>query len=63
MSVNDFSILDRANNDFDLLIHESLLILRDRPELNSQQSSVPLVLFWCAIFLATCDLGPGFPLA
>ena len=44
-SVNDFSILDRANNDFDLLIHESLLILRDRPELNSQQSSIPLVLF------------------
>ena len=39
--------LDRANNDFDfdLLIHESLLILRDRPELNSQQSSIPLVLF------------------
>ena len=44
-SLNDFSILDRANNDFDLLIHESLLILRDRPELNSQQSSIPLVLF------------------
>ena len=44
-SVNDFSILDRANNEFDLLIHESLLILRDRPELNSQQSSIPLVLF------------------
>ena len=44
-SVNDFSILDRANNEFDLLIHESLLILRDRPELNSQQSSIPLILF------------------
>ena len=44
-SVNDFSILDRANNDFDLLIHEGLLILRDRPELNSQQSSIPLVIF------------------
>ena len=44
-SVNDFYILDRANNDFDLLIHESLLILRDQSELNSQQSSIPLVLF------------------
>ena len=44
-SVNDFSILDRANNDFDVLIHESLLILRDQPELNSQQSSILLVLF------------------
>ena len=36
---------DRANNEFDLLIHESLLILRDRPSLNSQQSSIPLALF------------------
>ena len=44
-SLDDFSILDRANNDFDLLIHESLLILRDRPSLNSQQSSIPLALF------------------
>ncbi len=26
-SFDDFSILDRANNDFDLLTHESLLIL------------------------------------
>ena len=44
-SLEDFSVLDRANNDFDLLIHESLLILRDRPSLNSQQSSIPLALF------------------
>ena len=43
-SPKDFSILDRANNELDLLIHESLLILRDRPVLNSQQSSIPLVL-------------------
>ena len=42
--LKDFSILDRANNEFDLLIHESLLILRDRSELNSEQSSIPLVL-------------------
>ena len=35
-SLEDFLVLDRANNDFDLLIHESLLILRDRPSLNSQ---------------------------
>ena len=44
-SFKDFSILDRAKNDFDLPVHESLLILRDRPDLNSQQSSIPLVLF------------------
>ena len=44
-SVEDFSVLNRANNDFDLLTHESLLILRDRPSLNSQQSSIPLALF------------------
>ena len=30
---------------YDLLIHESLLIQRDRPSLNSQQSSISLVLF------------------
>ena len=29
-SLKDFSILDRAKNEFDLLIHESLLILRDQ---------------------------------
>ena len=45
VSLEDFLVLDRANNDFDLLFHESLLILRDRPSLNSQQSSIPLVLF------------------
>ena len=38
------SILDRANNEFDSLTHESLLILRDRPVINFQQSSLPLVL-------------------
>ena len=43
--VEDLSVLDRANNDIDLLIHEILLILRDRPSLNSQQSSIPLALF------------------
>ena len=48
----------KMNNEFDLLIHESLLILRDRPELNSQQSSIPLVLFWCALF---CTLGTQAP--
>ena len=41
MSMEDFSVLDRANNDFDLLIYESFLILRDHPSLNSQQSSIP----------------------
>ena len=41
----DFSILAKTDNAFDLLIYESLLILRDRPSLNSQQSSIPLALF------------------
>ena len=56
-SVEDFSVLDRAKNDyflpvprpltsdFDLLIHESLSILDDRLSLNSQKSSIPLTLF------------------
>ena len=44
-SFDDFCILDKANNNFYLLIHESLLILRDRPTLNQQNSSIPLHLF------------------
>ena len=44
-SIENFSILDRTNNKSDLLIFESLLILRDRPPLNNKFSSVPLVLF------------------
>ena len=44
-SLEDFDILSKTENFFDLLIHESLLILRDYPSLNSQQSSIPLVLF------------------
>ena len=30
----DFCILDNASNELDLLIHKSLLILKDRPILN-----------------------------
>ena len=44
-SLKDFYILSKTENSFDLLIHEGLLILRDHPTLNSQQSSIPLVLF------------------
>ena len=44
-SLEDFDILSKTENSFDLLIHESLLILRDHPSLNSLQSSIPLVLF------------------
>ena len=44
-SLDDFHISSRTDNAFDLLIQESLLIQRDRPILNSQQSSIPLVLF------------------
>ena len=43
-SLDDFCILDKANHNFDLLIHESLLILRDRPTLNQQNSSTSLYL-------------------
>jgi len=46
-SLENFCIIDRTNNelDFDLLLHESLLILRDDPTLNFQSSSIPLCLF------------------
>lgn len=42
---DDFRVIARANSDWHLLIKESLLIARDRPTLNAQISSLPLVLF------------------
>ena len=44
-SIDDFSVISKTSNSYDLLIHESLLIQRDRPSLNSQQSSISMVLF------------------
>ena len=44
-SIDDFCILEKASNKFDLLIHDSLLISRDRPTINQQNSSIPLYLF------------------
>ena len=44
-TMEDFKIIAKIDNAFDLLIYESLLIQKDRPSLNSQQSSIPLVLF------------------
>ena len=44
-SLENFEIISRTDNSFDLLIHESLLILRDRPSLNGQLPSIPLTLF------------------
>ena len=40
-SVEDFCNLHNISNELDLLIHESLLILRDHPTLNQQNSSIP----------------------
>ena len=45
VSSEDFEIISSTRNSMDLLIHESLLILRDRPNLNSQTSSIQLTLF------------------
>ena len=45
VSSEDFKIISSTRNSMDLLIHESLLILRDRPNLNSQTSSIQLTLF------------------
>ena len=44
-SFNDFSILSKEANEFKLLIKESLLISRDKPELNKNIYSTPLELF------------------
>ena len=45
VSSEDFKIISSTRNSMDLLIHESLLILRDRPNLISQTSSIQLTLF------------------
>ena len=42
-SLHNFCIIDKTNNELDLLIHGTLLILRDHPILNLQSSSIP---FW-----------------
>ena len=44
-SFDDFEIISKTDNHFDLLIHESLLIKQDTSSLNSQASSIPMVLF------------------
>ena len=43
-TLEDFSIISKTSMTFDFHIHESLLIQRDRPTLNSQQSSISMVL-------------------
>ena len=44
-SFEDFTILLKENNKFKLHLKESLLIKRDKPELNRNICSYPLELF------------------
>ena len=44
-SFDNFCIIDKTNKEPDLLIHKSLLILRDHHMLNLQNYSIPLSLF------------------
>ena len=50
VSFDDFCILDKVNNNFDLLIHESLLILRDPPDTQSRE-----LFYTVASFLISLD--------
>ena len=45
VSLKDFKILASNNSKFHLKIKESLLIARDKPELNRNKKSLPLYLF------------------
>ena len=45
VSVDDFSILTMARNNFELELKESLLIHKDKPSLNKTTTSAPLYLF------------------
>ena len=44
ISIDKFKILGSTSNDFDLKILESLFIHKKRPQLNDQQSSLPLLI-------------------
>ena len=66
-STDDLSIISKANNPFDLLIYESLLIHRDRQSHNFQQSSIPMSLFsnspiWCLLAFSFVLISIFFPL-
>ena len=43
--LDDFKILTSSNSEFHLKIKESLLISRDKRELNRNEKSLPLCLF------------------
>ena len=45
VSLEDFKILASSNSDFHLKINESLLLWRDKPELNRDEKPSPLYLF------------------
>ena len=45
VSLDDFQILTSSNSEFHLKIKESLLISRDKPELNRNEKPLPLCLF------------------
>ena len=45
VSFDDFKVLASSNSEFHLKIKESLLISRDQPILNRNESPLPLYLF------------------
>ena len=49
-SIDDFCFINKTDNSYDLLVHESLLIQKERTILNSQQSSISMVLFSSRFF-------------
>ena len=42
---DDFQVLSSSSDSYELMIHESVLIIKYRPNLNVQGSSIPLNLF------------------
>ena len=45
VSIDDFKILVTSDSDFHIKVKESLLISRDEPILNKNETSLPLYLF------------------
>ena len=44
-SLEDFTVISRASNDFHTKIKESILIKYRKPDLNNAEDSIPLYLF------------------
>ena len=56
---DDFKILSSCSDSYELMIHESLLINKYKPNLNVQGSSIPLTFSSSTVFVCKCPFCPN----